>query len=155
MPFQIFALFIFPGQDHLQDVRYQWQQLSELVPLLEDSGSKITSLRSLPTSQPSQIKNLTHLYRSFVPRQPKEPQCIVKKLNSASKQRAVLRAIELPDTPDEAISESLQYFHLASVVYIGNAEVFDLFMRGSAAMYAWWSSVYWTEQVSTRTLKAL
>ena len=38
--------------------------------------------------------------------------------------------------------------------YIGNAAVFDLgkysFMGGLAAMYAW-RSVYWSEQVSSRT----
>lgn len=38
--------------------------------------------------------------------------------------------------------------------YIGNAAVFDLgkysYMGGLAAMYAW-RSVYWNEQVSTRT----
>lgn len=79
---------------------------------------------------------------------------------------------------DEAVSGPFKYFHLGSLAYatawfsslfsdrtgfskysqpyryIGNAAVFDLgklsFMGGLAAMYAW-RSVYWSEQVSSRT----
>lgn len=55
---------------------------------------------------------------------------------------------------DEAITEPFKYHHLGSLAYIGNAAVFDVgstsFMGGLAAMYAW-RSVYWSEQVSTRT----
>jgi len=110
--------------------------LNELVHLLEDLGNKITSLPAT-----AQVASQQGKY-------------IGKKLNKLSKQRAVLQANELPDTPDEAISEPFKYFHLGSLAYIGNAAVFDLgnhsFMGGLAAMYAW-RSVYWSEQVSTRT----
>lgn len=55
---------------------------------------------------------------------------------------------------DEAVSGPFRYKHLGSLAYIGNAAVFDLgklsVMGGLVAMYAW-RSVYWSEQVSSRT----
>jgi NADH dehydrogenase FAD-containing subunit len=55
---------------------------------------------------------------------------------------------------DEVASKPFKYFHLGSLAYIGNAAVFDFggvsLAGGLAAMYAW-RSIYWNEQVSSRT----
>jgi NADH dehydrogenase FAD-containing subunit len=78
-----------------------------------------------------------------------------KKLSKlARRQRAEAdNGLPLPTT-DEAYSKPFKYLHLGSLAYIGNAAVFDMgnmsFMGGLIAMYAW-RSVYWNEQVSTRT----
>lgn len=78
---------------------------------------------------------------------------IAKKLNKYARQQAVLEANGIPFT-DEAVFAPFKYLHLGSLAYIGNAAVFDLgnksFMGGLMAMYAW-RSVYWSEQVSSRT----
>lgn len=104
-----------------------------------------------------------------------------RKLTKLAKQRDVLIQNGLAFGPgaDEAVSGAFKYLHLGSLAYacmiasshlvlmcvvcsaprlvfryIGNAAVFDLgktsFMGGLAAMYAW-RSVYWSEQVSSRT----
>ena len=73
-----------------------------------------------------------------------------------AKQRDTLAENELLWGPgaDEAVAGPFRYLHLGSLAYIGNAAVFDLgklsFMGGLVAMYAW-RSVYWSEQVSSRT----
>ena len=76
-----------------------------------------------------------------------------KKLSKLARQREILAANDIPFT-DEAVASPFRYLHLGSLAYIGNAAVFDLgsrsFMGGLAAMYAW-RSVYWSEQVSSRT----
>ncbi|KAE9397354.1 nucleotide-binding domain-containing protein [Gymnopus androsaceus JB14] len=134
------------AEDHVSEAREIFQmydtngdnslELNELVRLLDDLGNKITSLPAT-----AQVASQQGKY-------------IGKKLNKLARQRSVLQANELPDTPDEAIIGPFRYFHLGSLAYIGNAAVFDLgkysFMGGLAAMYAW-RSVYWNEQVSTRT----
>lgn len=55
---------------------------------------------------------------------------------------------------DEVAYKPFKYFHLGSLAYIGNAAVFDFggvsLAGGLAAMYAW-RSIYWNEQVSSRT----
>ena len=78
-----------------------------------------------------------------------------KKLSKVAERRSVLEKNGLAmDEGDEAVAAPFRYYHLGSLAYIGNAAVFDLgrfsFMGGLAAMYAW-RSVYWSEQVSSRT----
>ena len=79
-----------------------------------------------------------------------------RKLTKFAKQRNTLAENGLLWGPgaDEAIAGPFRYLHLGSLAYIGNAAVFDLgklsFMGGLVAMYAW-RSVYWSEQVSSRT----
>lgn len=65
-----------------------------------------------------------------------------KKLNTISKSREKLEAMDQLDDPDDSISEPFHYRHLGSLAYIGNAAVFDLGGLGSlaggiAAAYAW------------------
>ena len=78
-----------------------------------------------------------------------------KKLSQIAQRRPVLEANGLRmEEADEAVGGPFRYLHLGSLAYIGNAAVFDLgrfsFMGGLAAMYAW-RSVYWSEQVWSRT----
>ncbi|SGY90194.1 BQ5605_C039g11792 [Microbotryum silenes-dioicae] len=58
------------------------------------------------------------------------------------------------DDPDDMLYQPFQYRNLGSLAYVGNSAVFDLngynFAGGLVAMYLW-RSVYWSEQVSTRT----
>ncbi|KIJ35778.1 hypothetical protein M422DRAFT_261962, partial [Sphaerobolus stellatus SS14] len=54
-----------------------------------------------------------------------------------------------------AVAKPFEYKHLGPLAYIGNAAVFDFgqnwnFMGGLMAMYAW-RSIYWSEQVSSRS----
>lgn len=77
------------------------------------------------------------------------------KLTKLEKQRNTLMENGLLGPgADEAVAGPFRYLHLGSLAYIGNAAVFDLgklsFMGGLVAMYAW-RSVYWSEQVSSRT----
>ncbi|GBE81875.1 hypothetical protein SCP_0402490 [Sparassis crispa] len=111
--------------------------LNELAVLLQEIGNKITALPA--TAQVAA----------------QEGKYLGKKLSKLATQHDVLVAngIEGPGA-DEAVSKPFRYLHLGSLAYIGNAAVFDLgrmsFMGGLAAMYAW-RSVYWSEQVSSRT----
>jgi NADH dehydrogenase FAD-containing subunit len=77
-----------------------------------------------------------------------------KKLTKLARQRKVLDANSMPLSADEAYFKTFKYHHLGSLAYIGNAAVFDMgnmsLMGGLMAMYAW-RSVYWSEQVSSRT----
>ncbi|KAH9950274.1 nucleotide-binding domain-containing protein [Amylocystis lapponica] len=112
--------------------------LNELAVLLQEIGNKITALPATAQVAAQQGKYLG------------------KKLSKLAKQHDVLAANGLAGGPgvDEAVSKPFKYLHLGSLAYIGNAAVFDLgrmsFMGGLAAMYAW-RSVYWSEQVSSRT----
>jgi len=110
--------------------------MNELVRLLEEIGSKITSLPAT-----AQVASQQGKY-------------IGKKLHKLSRQRNVLKANDLAETTDEVISGPFRYLHLGSLAYIGSAAVFDMgkysFMGGLVAMYAW-RSIYWNEQVSMRT----
>ncbi|KAJ3542048.1 hypothetical protein NM688_g6013 [Phlebia brevispora] len=111
--------------------------LNELAVLLQEIGNKITALPATAQVASQQGKYLG------------------RKFTKIARQRDVLTANELlgPGV-DEAVSSPFKYMHLGSLAYIGNAAVFDLgkisFMGGLAAMYAW-RSVYWSEQVSSRT----
>ncbi|CCM00529.1 uncharacterized protein FIBRA_02563 [Fibroporia radiculosa] len=112
--------------------------LNELAVLLQEIGNKITALPATAQVASQQGKYLG------------------KKFTKLAKQRDVLIMNGVADGPgaDEAVSGPFKYLHLGSLAYIGNAAVFDLgkmsFMGGLAAMYAW-RSVYWSEQVSSRT----
>ena len=128
--------------DHLVQVRELFQlydsdadnslTLNELFKLLEEIGSRITSLPATAQVAAQQGKYLG------------------KKLHKIS--GAASSPIRL--LADEAVSQPFKYFHLGSLAYVGNAAVFDFgrysLMGGLMAMYAW-RSIYWNEQVSTRT----
>lgn len=78
-----------------------------------------------------------------------------RKLSKVAKKEAVLAANGITtDVGDDVVSKPFVYRHLGSLAYIGNAAVFDFegvsLMGGLAAMYAW-RSIYWSEQVSSRT----
>jgi NADH dehydrogenase FAD-containing subunit len=112
--------------------------LNELAVLLQEIGNKITALPATAQVASQQGKYLG------------------RKLAKLARQGSVLAANELAldGGADEFVSQPFRYRHLGSLAYIGNAAVFDLgkysFMGGLAAMYAW-RSVYWSEQVSSRT----
>jgi len=111
--------------------------LNELAILLQELGNKITALPAT-----AQVASQQGKY-------------IGQKLSKLARRKDTLEANGLIGPgADEAISSPFRYMHLGSLAYIGNAAVFDLgkmsFMGGLMAMYAW-RSVYWSEQVSSRT----
>ncbi|KZT71386.1 mitochondrial NADH dehydrogenase [Daedalea quercina L-15889] len=112
--------------------------LNELAVLLQELGNKITALPATAQVASQQGKYLG------------------RKLTKHAKQRDILAENGMLWGPgsDEAVTGPFRYLHLGSLAYIGNAAVFDLgklsFMGGLVAMYAW-RSVYWSEQVSSRT----
>ena len=131
--------------DHLVQVKELFQlydsdadnslSLNELLRLLEEVGSRITSLPATAQVAAQQGKYLG------------------KKLHKI----AVADPSRLPSIrslADEAVSKPFKYLHLGSLAYVGNAAVFDFgqysLMGGLVAMYAW-RSIYWNEQVSIRT----
>jgi len=132
--------------DHLVQVKELFQlydsdadnslSLNELLKLLEEVGSRITSLPATAQVAAQQGKYLG------------------KKLHKIS----VADPSKLPSNnhalADEAVSKPFKYFHLGTLAYVGNAAVFDFgqysLMGGLIAMYAW-RSIYWNEQVGTRT----
>ncbi|KZS88379.1 nucleotide-binding domain-containing protein [Sistotremastrum niveocremeum HHB9708] len=109
--------------------------LNELAEMMQQLSSQMTALPATAQVASQQGKYLG------------------KKLSKLARARDVLIKNEIPET-DEAVAEPFRYFHMGSLAYIGNAAVFDLgnisFMGGLMAMYAW-RSVYWSEQVSSRT----
>ncbi|PAV23518.1 nucleotide-binding domain-containing [Pyrrhoderma noxium] len=133
------------AEDHLQKVRDLFERydtdkddsldLNELALLLQEISSKITPLPATAQVASQQGKYLG------------------KKLSKLARQHDILVANDIPST-DEAVFGPFRYLHLGSLAYIGNAAVFDFgnrsFMGGLAAMYAW-RSIYWSEQVSSRT----
>ena len=105
--------------------------------LLQEIGNKITALPATAQVASQQGKYLG------------------RKFTRLARQQGVLAANDVPmGLSDEFVTSPFRYQHLGSLAYIGNAAVFDLgkysFMGGLAAMYAW-RSVYWSEQVSSRT----
>lgn len=151
--------------DHLSQVRDLFERydtdkddsldLNELALLLQELSSKITPLPAVSliplSSFPSTIKVAPKMQTAQVAAQ--QGKYLGKKLTKLAKQREILEANDIPFS-DEAVSQPFKYMHLGSLAYIGNAAVFDFggrsFMGGLAAMYAW-RSVYWSEQVSSRT----
>jgi len=130
------------AEDHLDKVRELFQlydsdaddslSLNELLNLLVEIGNRITSLPATAQVAAQQGKYLG------------------KKLHKLAQHTSS----DSMATFDETAAKPFKYFHLGSLAYIGNAAVFDFgrysFMGGLAAMYAW-RSVYWNEQVSSRT----
>lgn len=131
------------AEDHLAKVKELFQlydsdadnslSLNELLNLLVEIGNRITSLPATAQVASQQGKYLGKKLRKLA--------------RSTSQVNSMAKL-------DESVSKPFKYRHLGSLAYIGNAAVFDLgghsFMGGLAAMYAW-RSVYWSEQVSTRT----
>ena len=132
--------------DHLGQVKELFQlydsdadnslSLNELLKLLEEIGSRITSLPATAQVAAQQGKYLG------------------KKLHKISGAADPSSPPPLHPLADETVSEPFKYSHLGSLAYVGNAAVFDFgkysFMGGLVAMYAW-RSIYWNEQVSPRT----
>lgn len=131
------------AEDHLAKVKELFQiydsdadnalSLNELLTLLVEVGKRITSLPATAQVASQQGKYLG------------------AKLHKLS---SVTSSSEPISTFDETVSKPFKYFHVGNLAYLGNAAVFDFgrysFMGGLFAMYAW-RSVYWNEQVSTRT----
>ncbi|KIM22237.1 hypothetical protein M408DRAFT_28872 [Serendipita vermifera MAFF 305830] len=111
--------------------------LNEVATLLAELGNKITSLPATAQVASQQGKYLG------------------RKLSKIARKESVLAANGIDtDVGDDVIAKPFHYRHLGSLAYIGNAAVFDYdglsLMGGLAAMYAW-RSIYWSEQVSSRT----
>lgn len=131
--------------DHLVQVKELFQlydsdadnslSLNELLMLLEEVGSRITSLPATAQVAAQQGKYLGKK---------------LHKISSADPSRLP----SIRPLADETISKPFKYLHLGTLAYVGNAAVFDFgqysLMGGLIAMYAW-RSIYWNEQVSTRT----
>jgi len=131
------------AEDHLAKVRELFQlydsdadnslSLNELLDLLVEIGNRITSLPATAQVAAQQGKYLG------------------KKFNKLARHMSPSDSMTVFD---ETVAKPFKYSHLGSLAYIGNAAVFDFgrysFMGGLAAMYAW-RSVYWNEQVSSRT----
>ncbi|GLB34744.1 putative pyridine nucleotide-disulphide oxidoreductase [Lyophyllum shimeji] len=131
---------------HLQEVRELFEaydkdrdnilSLNELLPLLQSIEQRLTALPAT-----AQVAS-------------QEGKYVGRKLHRLARQThaAQVNGLRLPR--DEDVSRPFKYFHLGNLAYIGNAAVFDYhgysLMGGLAAMYAW-RSIYWNEQVSTRT----
>ncbi len=128
--------------DHLAEVKELFRlydsdadnslSLNELFLLLQDVGNHITSLPATAQVAAQQGKYLG------------------KKLHKTARAAPGQHVT----VTDEQVSSPFKYFHLGTLAYIGNAAVFDFgkqsFMGGLVAMYAW-RSIYWNEQVSSRT----
>jgi len=131
------------AEDHLVKVKELFQlydsdadnslSLNELLKLLVEIGNRITSLPATAQVAAQQGKYLGKKLHKLVHDHPE---------------------LEYASSFDEKVSKPFKYLHLGSLAYIGNAAVFDFgkynFMGGLLAMYAW-RSIYWNEQVSTRT----
>ncbi|KIK59475.1 hypothetical protein GYMLUDRAFT_44452 [Collybiopsis luxurians FD-317 M1] len=142
------------AEDHVNKAREIFQMydtngdnvlsLNELAKLLEDLGSKITSLPATAQVASQQGKYIGKKFNKLARHQER----------ASRNPEATTDQAQSNNVLDESVIGPFRYFHLGSLAYIGNAAVFDLgkysFMGGLAAMYAW-RSVYWNEQVSTRT----
>ncbi|KAI5894247.1 nucleotide-binding domain-containing protein [Schizophyllum commune H4-8] len=126
-------------------------ELNELVRLLEDLGKKITSLPATAQVASQQGKYIGKKLHKLALAREKHGGNISTHQSTPT---PASTPAQLPRITDEEVSKPFKYFHLGSLAYIGNAAVFDLgkfqLMGGLAAMYAW-RSVYWNEQVSSRT----
>ena len=143
------------AEDHLAQVKELFElydtnadqslDLNELFKLLEEIGSRITSLPATAQVASQQGKYLGKKLHKVARSNPPQSVYPLPEIGSPEAVR-MLR--------DEHVYKPFKYFHLGSLAYIGNAAVFDFgkysFMGGLAAMYAW-RSVYWNEQVSART----
>lgn len=139
------------SQVHIQKVREVFERydsnkdnklgLNELVIMFQEISNRLTSLPATAQVADQQGKYLG------------------KKFNRIQSPEA-LESIELNSLVgsdlDEVLFDPFVYRHLGSLAYIGNSAVFDFgetygsFAGGLLAAYLW-RSVYWSEQVSTRT----
>ena len=136
------------AEDHLVKVKELFElydadsdnslSLNELFVLLEEVGNRLTSLPATAQVAAQEGKYLGKKFHKLARAQASE--------SASSTKPSILS--------DENITKPFHYTHLGSLAYIGNAAVFDFgkysFMGGLAAMYAW-RSIYWNEQVSSRT----
>lgn len=143
------------AEDHLIQVRDLFEMydvnadqsldLNELFRLLEEIGSRITSLPATAQVASQQGKYLGKKLHKLAHAAPPE-------ITYPSPAPGTPEAVHL--LRDEHVYKPFKYFHLGTLAYIGNAAVFDFgkysFMGGLIAMYAW-RSIYWNEQVSART----
>ncbi|KDR73557.1 hypothetical protein GALMADRAFT_251296 [Galerina marginata CBS 339.88] len=141
--------------DHLVEVRDLFRlydsdsddslSLNELFGLLEEIGSRITSLPATAQVAAQQGKYLGKKLHKLA----HAATASTSEGIAASGTPETVRALA-----EESISGPFKYLHLGTLAYIGNAAVFDFgkysFMGGLVAMYAW-RSIYWNEQVSART----
>ncbi|EKM82475.1 NDI, mitochondrial NADH dehydrogenase, catalyzes the oxidation of cytosolic [Agaricus bisporus var. burnettii JB137-S8] len=139
------------AESHLSKVRELFQlydsdadqslSLNELMVLLQELGRKITALPATAQVAAQQGKYVGSLFTRL------------------ARHKTEFETTKIPQSQqDEATSKPFKYSHLGSLAYIGNSAVFDFgkfsLMGGLAAMYAW-RSIYWNEQVSSRTRSML
>lgn len=152
------------AEDHLAQVKELFQlydtdsdnslSLNELFKLLEEIGNRLTSLPATAQVASQQGKYLgkkLHKLARKVNTSPSPSNDISRPVSTTSLPSNTLRPV-FPN--DDEVWKPFKYLHLGSLAYIGNAAVFDFgqyqFMGGLVAMYAW-RSIYWNEQVGTRT----
>jgi NADH dehydrogenase FAD-containing subunit len=144
--------------------------LNELAVMLQEIGSKITALPAVSLRNPF-TPSLNSHFPQTAQVASQQGKYLGKKLHKLSKQHDTLIKNGLFDEADEFVARPFKYFHMGSLAYIGNAAVFDFggasFMGGLVracnlhvsllwltrvqwAMYAW-RSIYFSEQVGTRT----
>ncbi|KIY66321.1 nucleotide-binding domain-containing protein [Cylindrobasidium torrendii FP15055 ss-10] len=135
------------AEDHLTKVR----ELFELYDMDQDNSLSLNEVARLMQVIEKKITTLPATAQVAA----QQGKYIGKKLHKIAKRGEDLQAQGVSVAQlDETLSKPFRYLHLGSLAYIGNAAVFDFggysFMGGLAAMYAW-RSVYWNEQVSSRT----
>ncbi|PLW43525.1 hypothetical protein PCASD_06739 [Puccinia coronata f. sp. avenae] len=139
------------AQVHIEKVRDVFEKydsdkdnklgLNELVVMFQEISNRLTSLPATAQVADQQGKYLGKKFNRF-----QSP----KALKSIDQN-------ELANSDfDELLFDPFVYRHLGSLAYIGNSAVFDFgdkygsFAGGLMAAYLW-RSIYWSEQVSTRT----
>ncbi|KAA1137726.1 hypothetical protein PGTUg99_007683 [Puccinia graminis f. sp. tritici] len=139
------------AQVHIEKVRDVFEKydsdkdnklgLNELVVMFQEISNRLTSLPATAQVADQQGKYLGKKFNRF-----QSP----KALKSIDQNELVNSDL------DEILFDPFVYRHLGSLAYIGNSAVFDFgdkygsFAGGLVAAYLW-RSIYWSEQVSTRT----
>ncbi|WAR63956.1 hypothetical protein PtB15_16B115 [Puccinia triticina] len=139
------------AQVHIEKVRDVFEKydsdkdnklgLNELVVMFQEISNRLTSLPATAQVADQQGKYLGKKFNRF-----QSP----KALKSIDQNGLVNSDL------DEILFDPFIYRHLGSLAYIGNSAVFDFgdkygsFAGGLIAAYLW-RSIYWSEQVSTRT----
>ncbi|SCV67352.1 BQ2448_5998 [Microbotryum intermedium] len=129
--------------DKIQDIFEQYARtdktlgMNELADMFINISQKMTNLPAT-----AQVANQQGVY-------------LGKKFSKIAKVgHEAARINDVYDDPDDMLYHPFKYRNLGSLAYVGNSAVFDLngynFAGGLVAMYLW-RSVYWSEQVSTRT----
>ncbi|KAI9623348.1 hypothetical protein H4Q26_014513 [Puccinia striiformis f. sp. tritici PST-130] len=139
------------AQVHIEKVREVFEKydsdkdnklgINELVIMFQEISNRLTTLPATAQVADQQGKYLGKKFNKF--QTPKALKSIAQN--------------ELIDSDfDELLFDPFYYRHLGSLAYIGNSAVFDFgdkygsFAGGLVAAYLW-RSIYWSEQVSTRT----